>query len=307
MGSEDAVIFMTGMLANLGCIPAMINSPYRSFMRGEGSSKSAIFADDRCHESLRMACDLCKAHGVEIRKYHHGSYSNLDELITRFGRDNNLVITDGVFSMDGDIAPLKEITDVAEYHNSKDHRTVVYVDDAHGIGILGANGRGVTELLGVEDKVVVMGVLSKAFGTLGGFVIGDKWFTDYLSYCSTHMFSLALPPAETAATIEAIKIVAEEPYRAQKILKDADFLRSSLRLRGYEVLGDKTQIVFIVIGDEHESARVSATLEDEGILCPEIKFPAVGLGRAGLRITTTYEHTQDDLDRFLEKFYKVSR
>ncbi len=307
MGSEDAVIFTTGMLANLGCIPAVIKSPYRAFMRGYGNSKSAIFADDRSHESLRMACDLCKAHGVEIHKYHHCDYNHLDELITSFGRDNNLVITDGTFSMDGDIAPLKEITDVAEHHCQRGLRTVVYEDDAHGIGVLGANGRGVAELLDVEDKLIVMGVLSKAFGTLGGFVIGDKWFTDYLSYCSTHMFSLALPPAETAATIESIRIVAGEPYRAQKILKDADYLRLSLRQNGYEVLGDKTQIVFIVIGDENESARISSALEDEGILCPEIKFPAVSPGRAGLRVTTTYSHTQDDLDDFLNKFYKVTR
>ena len=308
MNAEGAIVFTTGMLTNLGCIPAIINSPYRVVMGSSGRGKRrAIFADEKIHESLRMACDLCEVHGVKVHKYEHGNYAHLDSLMNKFGCESNLILTDSVFSMDGDIAPLKEIVQVAESQSQEGRLTAIWADEAHGVGILGENGRGVCEMLGVEDKVITMGVLSKAFGTLGGFAVGPKWLTDYLAYCSTHMFSLSLPPAETAASIAAIKIVSEEPYRRERLLASVGFLRQALVDAGFKVLGDGTQIIFVVIGDEAESTRISALLEEEGILCPEIKFPAVGMGQAGLRLTPTFNHSDADLERFLDKFFEITR
>jgi 7-keto-8-aminopelargonate synthetase-like enzyme len=307
MGADGAVIFTTGMLTNLGSIPAIISSPYQMLARGTNrKSKRAIFPDQKSHTSIQIATDVCKAHGVSVHSYEHASYDDLDRRIKQFGCEYNLVITDGVFSMDGDIAPLGEIVQVAESHSDAGRKTAVYVDDAHGVGVLGENGRGVCELLGVENKVVTMGVLSKAFGTLGGFVTGPKWLTDYLSYSLTHMFSLSLPPAETAASIAAIEIVREEPYRRKKLLANADFLRKSLMEKGFKVLGKGTQIVFVVIGDEDEAKKVSAELEKESILCPAIGFPAVSIGQAGLRLTPTFKHEVSELEEFLTAFFRIT-
>lgn len=307
MGTESAVIFTTGMLTNVGCIPTIISSPYRMIARGTNrSGKRVIFMDEKSHASIHMATDLCKVHGVQVHSYKHVNYEDLDHRIKQFGRDYNLVVTDGVFSMDGDIAPLREIVQVAESHSNAGRKTAIYVDDAHGIGILGKNGRGTCELLGVERKVITMGVLSKAFGTLGGFVVGPKWLTDYLAYSSTHVFSLSLPSAETAASITAIKIVREEPYRREKLLANADFLRRALIEKGFKVLGKDTQIVFVVIGDVEEAKKISVQLEEESIWCPTIGFPAVPIGQAGLRLTPTYNHELPDLEYFLDKFYKIT-
>jgi 7-keto-8-aminopelargonate synthetase-like enzyme len=308
MKKDSAVVFTTGMLANIGCIPAIINSPYRLLMAGPNRSKRrAIFADENNHESLRMACDICEAHGVIIKKYRHKDYTHLNELMLEFGKEGNLVMTDTLFSMQGDMAPMREIVQVAESHTQAGRRTVIWGDGAHCVGILGANGRGVCELLGVEDDVIVMGVLSKAFGTLGGFVADETWLTDYLEYCATHMFSLSLPPAETAASTVAIRIVDQEPFRRKKLLDNANFLRTRLVEAGFKVLGDDTQIVFVVIGDETESTAVSGQLAEEGIICPDIKSPAVPWGEAGIRLTPTYNHTEDDLNLFLDKFLKIIR
>ena len=308
MKAEDALLFLNGTLANLGCIPAIINSSYRLLAKGaRPNGKRVIFADERIHESLRMACDLCEAHGVAVFKYKHIDYNNLKHLLSKFGGDSNLIITDGVFSMDGDIAPLNEIVEVADSYTAVGKLTTVYVDDAHGVGILGENGRGTAELLGVEGKVLTMSVLSKAFGgALGGFICGPKWLIDYLAYSSTHVFSLSLPPADAAASIAAIQIVKDEPYRRRILLENVEFLRAALKAAGFKVLGDRTQILFVVIGDEMESSRISAELEEEGILCPEIKCPAVPIGQAGLRLTPTFNHTREDLNLFLEKFFKIT-
>lgn len=308
MNTEGALVFTTGMLANIGCIPAIINSPYRAIMGGPGRGKRrAIFVDKNNHESIRMACDLCKAHGVDVHKYEHLNYSHLDDLLRQYGCESNIIATDTLFSMQGDLAPLKEIVAVAESHSKEGRRTAIWGDGAHDIGILGENGRGACEMFGVEGKVITMGVLSKAFGSMGAFVAAEKWITDYLTYCSTHIFSLSLPPAETAASLAAIQIAIEEPYRRHQLLDNVEFLRKALVEAGYKVLGDKTQIVFIVIGDEDESTAISARLEQEGILCPEIKCPAVGMGESGLRLTPTYNHTQEDLQRFLDIFFKITR
>lgn len=306
--TEGALLFLNGTLANIGCIPAIINSEYRLLARGtQPKSKRVIFADERIHKSLQMACDLCAAHGVAVYKYNHNNYDHLGHLLGTLGGDNNLVITDGVFSMDGDIAPLKEIVEIAESYTEAGKRTVVYEDDSHGWCILGNEGRGTAELLGVEGKVITMGVLSKALGgALGGFICGPKWLMDYLAYCSTHVFSLSLPPGDAAASIAAIQIVQDEPHRRRVLLENVEFLRVALKEAGFKVLGDGTQIIYIVIGDEMESSRISAKLEEEGILCPEIKCPAVSVGQAGLRFTPTFNHTREDLNFLLEKLFKIT-
>ena len=307
MSTESSVVFTTGTMANLGCIPAIISSEYGVLAKGSRPKcKRVIFKDERIHKSLQMACDLCEVHGVAVHQYNHNDYNHLEHLLRTLGGDSNLVLTDGVFSMQGDIAPLNEIVEIAESCTKSGKLTAVYVDDAHGVGILG-NGGGTAELLGVKGKVLTVSVLSKAFGgALGGFICGPKWLMDYLTYCSTHVFSLSLPPGDAAASIAAVQIVKDEPHRRRVLLENVEFLRVALREAGFKVLGDKTQIIFVVIGDERESKMISDQLENEGILCPAIGSPAVSTGQAGLRVTPTFNHSRDDLQYFLDKFLKIT-
>lgn len=305
MNAESAVVFTSGMLTNLGSIPAIINSQFRFVINKPERVKRCVFLDKLCHESIRMACDLVRVHGVQVYKYNHLDVDHLNHLMKLHAGELNVIITDAVFSMEGDVAPLPEIVNVANAHRSRGCRVIVYVDDAHGVGVLGANGRGVCEVFNVEEQVIRMGVVSKAFGTLGGFVVGDEWFIDYLCYCTTQMFSMSVPAAETAAAITAIEIAKKEPWRRERVLSSAEYLRDQLGSLGFEVLGN-THIISVVIGDEDESTRVSAELEQMGVLCPEIKSPAVPMGRARLRLSPTYNHTQEDLDRFIDSLSKVA-
>lgn len=306
MVAPDSIVFTSGMLTNIGTIPAIIDSQFRYVVNRPEKATRAIFTDSLSHESIRMACSLAKAQGVNVFTYRHNDIKHLEHLLDGHIASLNMIVTDAVFSMEGDIAYLKEITQLAESYRSANHKIVVYADDAHGVGVLGANGRGACEECGVEDKVVRMGVVSKAFGTLGGYIVGDEWFIDYLCYCTTQMFSMGVPAAETAATIKAIEIAQNEPWRRRTVLGHADYLRKNLASNGFEVLGD-AHIVSVIIGDEAESSRVAAGLKTRGILCPEIKYPAVAKGRARLRLSPVYKHTRGDLDIFLNALIDLTR
>ncbi len=299
MAAEGSCVFSSGMLTNIGCIPAIIDSQFRHVVNRPERATRAIFADEYDHACIKIASEAVKSHGVEIWKYRHCDAEHLELLMTKHCCDLNLIITDAFFSMEGDLAPLQQIVDIAKSFRAENRHVAVYTDDSHGVGVLGSNGRGTCELLGVENEVVRMGVISKAFGTMGGFVTGDKWLMDYLSYSTTQMFSMGVPPMIAAATIEALRIARQEPWRRETLLKHASYLRGNLRTMGYEVLGEH-HVVSVIIGDEEESTRAADMLKGAGILCPEIKFPAVPMGRARLRVTPVCGHTKEDLDRFLD-------
>jgi len=306
MKSESAVVFTSGMLANIGSITAIISSQFRFLLGRPSKATRAIFTDGLNHESIKMACGIAKASGVNVYSYSHNNLDHLAQLLEKMACDINLIVTDAVFSMDGDIAPLRKIVQIAESFQSSQHRIVVYADDAHGVGVLGANGRGACEECGVENDVVRMGVISKSFGSLGGYVVGDQWFIDYLRHCTTQMFSMGVPAAETAATIKAIEIAQNEPWRRETVLDHARYLRDNLKSMGFEILGD-THIIPIIIGDESEATRIAVELEERGILAPEIKYPVVLKGKARIRLSPVYNNQKEDLDEFLNVFSDITR
>ncbi len=303
MGAEDATVFTSGMMTNLGTVPAVICSSLILLCPGEKAHGArTIFIDELSHASLQDATILARWGKTKKIEYKHCDTNDLRQKVAKFGTDLNLIITDGVFSMDGDVAPLNEIAEIARESGS-----VIYCDDAHGVGVLGENGRGTCELLSVEDQVDVrMGVISKALGTMGGFIAGDAWFIKYLRHCRTQMFSMGLPAAETAATIKAIEIAQNEPWRRQRVLQSADYLRSNLEALGYNVLNSTSQIVPVLLGEEKFAHKVETELENREILSPILKYPSTPKGMARLRLFPTALHTKEQLDYFLNAMSDIA-
>lgn len=303
---DDAIIYSTGTLTNMGVIPSAMNPPlvsilaqlfpkHRSTIIRDG--KKIIFSDIENHASI---ADACKLAGVETHYYRHCDMDSLEKLLKRFPVKYKLIITDGVFSSDGDIVPLPKILALAEAYEAD-----VMVDDAHGTGILGKNGRGTCEHFNVEDKVAIhMGTLSKAFGGQGGFIVGDKKFIDYLRVESrSYMFTGALPPAISAGIITAIKIATEEPWRRKRLLENADYLRNGLKEIGYDTLNSETQIISVLIGDELLAIKGAKYLADHyGVFAPPFRYPAAPKGKARIRLNVTAAHTKDHLSQILYAF-----
>jgi 8-amino-7-oxononanoate synthase len=277
-----ALIFPTGMAANAGTIAALA---------GEGD---VIFSDRLNHASLVQGCRLS---GAALRIYRH---TELDRLETVLGKANGyrrrFVVTDAVFSMDGDLAPLPQLCDLAERHAAH-----LIVDEAHGTGVFGAHGRGVCEHFGVEERVAVrIGTLSKALGTLGGFVSGPQTLIDYLwNTARTQIYSTALPPAICAAATIAIEILHQHPEYVHELSAMCAHFRGCLARRNVPVLaGSMGPIVPIVVGEPERTMQVAARLEELGYLVGAIRPPTVPAGTARLRISLTRAHATADLEQF---------
>lgn len=309
MGTEDSVVFTSGSNANLGAIPAVVASPLAMLCPGSNPRATrAVFVDALAHASVNDGIQLTRCNGLRRMVYH--TLEQLATMIEKNHADINVIITDGIFSTTGQVAPLNEICKIAEKYGA-----VVYVDDSHAIGVLGPNGRGTCELLGVEEEVdVKMGVISKALGTMGGFIAGDAWFIEYLRHSRPQIHSMPLPPAESAATIKAIEIAQSEPWRRENILKLAQILRNGFLEIGYDILGSTTQVVPILIGDELTARRFADELYNErGIFCPPFEYPAVPKGQAVLRFCPSALHEEKDITRLLDalkdmyKKYPITR
>ncbi|MFN3648303.1 MAG: 8-amino-7-oxononanoate synthase [Armatimonadota bacterium] len=287
-GAEEAVLFSSGYLAAVGTIPALVG-------RGD-----LVLSDALNHASLIDGCRLSRA---EVRVYRHGDAEHAAELLAdreRFRRA--LLVTDGVFSMDGDLAPLPALCDLCEERGAW-----VMVDDAHGTGVLGKRGAGTAELLGVESRVAVqMGTLSKALGAEGGFVAGSSTLAEYLrNRARSFIFSTAPAPSTVAAALVALQVAAREPGRRARVLRGAARLAEGLRALGFDARGGETPIVPVVIGAAEEAIRVSRRLEERGVWVPAIRPPTVPPGTARLRASVTASHTEADLDAVLAAFREV--
>ena len=213
-------------------------------------------------------------------------------------------MTDGVFSMDGDIAPLPDILNLAEKYKS-----IVYLDDAHATGILGKNGRGLEDYFNVEGEVdVVMGTFTKAFGGVGGFIVGSRDLVDYLKISSdTFIFTAPIAPPVVYGLIKAIEIAEKESWRREAVIKNSDYLREKLIDLGVNVCNSNTQIIPILIGNEDKAIKASRLLLERGIFIPAARWPAVPKSMARLRITVSSSHTQSQIDFLIENIKIIKK
>ncbi|UUO06071.1 8-amino-7-oxononanoate synthase [Blastopirellula sp. J2-11] len=280
-GTEAALLFSSGFAANVGAITALA---------GKGD---VIFSDAKNHASI---IDGVRLSGARPQIYQHLDVDHLEKLIAQaapFRR--RLIVTDSLFSMDGDFAPLKELTELAAQYDA-----MLLVDEAHATGVFGEQGRGVCEQLGVEDQVDVrVGTFSKALGGHGGFVVGSRSLIDWLlNRARSYIFSTAAPMAAAAAMIAALQIVHDEPQRRQLLLERATKLRSDLRAQGWQV-GGESQIIPIRLGEPEPTMQASLRLREQGLFVPGIRPPSVPSGESLLRISLSFAHTVEHLDRLV--------
>ncbi len=275
-GTEAALLFSSGFAANLGTIAALA---------GPGD---AVYCDRKNHASRWDGCRLSRA---DVRVYPHNDCRRLAELLQASGRcRRRLIVTDGLFSMDGDLAPLAELAELAERH-----RAMLLVDEAHATGVFGRHGRGAAEHFGVEDRVHVrVGTLSKALGGSGGFVAGRTALIEWLvNRARSYVFSTAAPVAGSAAALAALDVVRDEPQRREALLARGQALREKLRSQGWNTGASASQIVPVIVGDPRRATALSAKLLERGLFVPAIRPPTVPEGEALLRISLTAGHTEE--------------
>lgn len=275
-----AILFPTGFAANVGTIGALA---------GEGDT---VYCDRLNHASL---VDGCRLSSARIRIYRHDRLERLQkELAEKSGGSRRLIVTDGVFSMDGDLAPLPELCHLAERFGA-----MLLVDEAHGTGVFGESGRGTCEHFGVEDRVAVrVGTLSKAIGALGGFVAGPERLIDWLwNRARTQIYSTALPPAICAGATRAVELISEEPARRDRLREHSALLRRQLAAVGVEVSpGVFGPIVPIVLNSPEAALAAASRLESVGILVGAIRPPTVPRGTSRLRVTLSAAHSPEDVE-----------
>lgn len=290
-GEEAALLFPSGYAANLGTIAAL------------AGGEDVLFCDRLNHASL---IDGCKLSGARLRVYRHDRLDKLErELAKSAGYRRRLIVTDSLFSMDGRPAPLVELRDLADRYDAG-----LIVDEAHATGLFGERGRGLVEMLGVEDRSIVrVGTLSKALGSLGGFVAGPRELIDWLwNHARPQMFSTALPPSACAAAIAAIDVVECEPERRQELLARCESFRAHLTSAGLNVPeGGIGPIVPIILGDPDRAVTAATRLEAAGYLIPAIRPPTVPRGTSRLRITLTAGHNQETVDRLINAVCAIGR
>jgi glycine C-acetyltransferase len=293
--TEAALIFNSGYHANIGIISALVG-------RGD-----VIFSDKLNHASIVDGCLLSKA---ELKRYPHKDMNALENLLKKYSElqtpNSKLIITDGVFSMDGDIAPLKELSELADKYNY-----MLMVDDAHATGVLGANGKGTLEYFGIDNpnpvlrhngtSIIQMGTLGKGLGCFGAYVAGSKKLVDYLiNKARSFIYTTSLPPSVCAASIAAIDIVENEPQLRQNLWDRVKFFRGGLENAGLDIMNSETQIIPILIGEADKVVQISKDLLDKGVFVQAIRPPTVPEGTGRLRVTLTANHSWDDLKYAIE-------
>lgn len=293
---ESALLFATGYLTNLGVLPALVRSGHLARAFGytpQRNWKHAFFSDEFNHLSIREGI---RASGVPSFPFRHLDMDDLDRKLGASPAQIRIIVTDGVFSQHGDIVPLPDMMALAERHDA-----VVYIDDAHGTGVLGATGAGTTEHFGIDSpRIIHMGTLSKAYGSIGGFVATEAYVADILRVaCSAYGFTSTLPPDQAAAVLEAIDIIRDEPDRRRRLWENQRYFVSRMHEAGFELSSTLTPIVPLVVGDEAECARLAAGLRAEGIHVDAIMFPAVALGQSRLRFIMNANHTTAHIDHLV--------
>ena len=290
-GAEDVITFQSGFTANLGTIAALVGK------------EDVIFSDRLNHASI---IDGCRLSGAKIVAYEHNDPSALEDAI----KDNlskyrrALIVTDGVFSMDGDIAPLPELYEVA-----KKYEILFMVDDAHGEGVLGKGGRGIVDHFGLHGKVdIEIGTMSKAFGVVGGIVAGDKLIVEWLRQRGRpFLFSSAVTVPDAAACLAAVDLLEESTELVDKLWANAKYFKSEMKKLGFDTGVSQTPITPVMLGEAPLAQQFSRELFEEGVFAMAIGFPTVAKGKARIRVMISAAHDNDDLGKGLEAFEKVGK
>src|SRR5579864_8349359 len=288
--AESSITFQSGYATNAGTILALVDE------------RDLIISDELNHGSIIDGCRMTKA---ERRVYKHRDMADLEKQLADTDHFRRvLIITDGVFSMDGDIAPLKEIVDLA-----LEHQAITYVDDAHGDGVLGQNGRGITNHFGLEGKVDVdMGTFSKAFGCVGGYVVGSKDLCTYLqNKVRSYLLSGSQPPAVPGACIAAIQLVQKTPALVRKLWDNTRYFKKGLKDLGFDIGNSETPITPVMVGESRRAHKLADSLFKLGVFVLPIVFPMVAKDKARIRTIVTSAHTKKDLDEALEAFEKAGK
>ncbi len=273
-GTEAALLFPSGFAANTGAVAALV---------GPGDT---VYTDRKNHASLLDGCRLSRA---DVRVYAHNDMDQLRSLLDGGrGRGRRLIVSDSLFSMDGDVASLLDLADLADRYEA-----MLLVDEAHATGVFGEHGRGLVEHFGLEARVPVrVGTLSKALGSVGGFVAGSSKLIEWLiQRARPYVFSTATPAAMVAAALAALQIVHDEPHRRRGLLQQAEQLRAALVADGWDIGRSTTQIIPLMLGTPQRASELSQRLRHRGWLVPAIRPPTVPEGEACLRISLSYAHT----------------
>jgi glycine C-acetyltransferase len=289
-GVEATLSLQSGFTANLTVIPALVQAG------------DVVFSDELNHASI---IDGCRLSGAQIVRYRHGDAADLAVALQRTGGvRRRLVITDGVFSMDGDIAPVPEIVQAAVTYDA-----LVMVDDAHGEGVLGTDGRGITDHFGLHGQVdIEIGTLSKAFGVIGGYVAGPQVLIDSLKQRGRpYLFSSATTAADVAACIAAVEILQQSDQAVRQLWENTRFFQGELRALGFDLGRTQTPITPIMVGDAQRAKTFSAELFTAGILAQAVAFPTVPRGTARLRLMLSATHTRQDLECAVQTLARVGQ
>lgn len=290
MGREACLVFSTGFQANLGTIAPLVGRD------------DTIYIDKLDHASI---IDGCRLSFGTCRKYNHNDMEHLETFLKQSeNKGGKLVIVDGVFSMEGDLASLDELYPVVKRYGAR-----FLVDDAHGIGVMGKTGRGTCEHFNLLDKVdLIVGTFSKSLATVGGFVVGDREVINWIKHTSrTLIFSASPPPSTVASVLAALEVIEEEPHLLQQLWDNTWFMRRELEQVGFNIGNTQTPIIPVVVGEDQMAFVMSKKLQDAGVFVNPVISPATPPGRALIRTSFMATHRREHLERALDAFRTVGR
>lgn len=289
VGKEAALVFSTGMQTNLGTISALVGR------------EDVVFLDKNDHASI---VDGARLSWGEVKRFRHNDLADLERLLAKCPEEKGkLVVVDGLFSMEGDIAPLPEMTALTHRYGAR-----LMVDDAHAMGVLGG-GRGTAAHFGVTDQVdLIMSTFSKSFASLGGFIAGDDDIVHYIKHHARSLiFSASIPPANAAAALAALQVMRDEPERIERLSQIGEHMRRCYRELGFDIGSSVTPVIPIMIGDDDRTILTWKMLFDNGVFVNPVLSPGVPAGRQLLRTSYMATHTDQQLDQVLETLAKVGK
>ncbi len=289
-GKEDCIVFSTGFQTNLGVISALVR-------RGD-----VAITDKLDHASIVDGCQLSFG---QVKRFIHNDMDDLEKVLKGIrGDKGKLIVVDGVFSMEGDIANLPEISRLAKKYGCR-----VMVDDAHAVGVLGKNGKGTAEHFGLESEIdLIMGTFSKSFATIGGFVVGEKRVITFIRHQARSLiFSASIPPPAVATVLAALEIIKNEPERRERLWQNTNKMLNGLKRLGYNTGNSCTPIIPIIIGDDNKTINFWHTLYEAGLFTNPVIPPAVPSGRSLIRTSYMATHTEKELDQALAIFEEAGK